>query len=164
MKNTDFSELYENYAELVYKFLLRLCGDVHQAEDLLQDTFVKVIQNVDNFDNRCRFSTWLYTIAKNTYYDSLRKKKRHPEESLTEDVVMEQSLEAHILDGDSAKEIRRMIHRLPEPYKEVFLLRFYGELSFREIGETFDKSEVWGRVTYLRGKEMLRMYLSERGC
>lgn len=71
--------------------------------------------------------------------------------------------EAHILECDAAKEIRRMIHRLPEPYKEVFLLRFYGELSFREIGETFGKSEVWGRVTYLRGKELLRTYLSERG-
>lgn len=112
MKDADFSKLYESHAEQVYKFLLGLCGDVHQAED----------------------------------------------------VAWEQSLEAHILDGDSAKEIRRMIHRLPEPYKEVFLLRFYGELSFREIGETFGKSEVWGRVTYLRGKELLRTYLSERGC
>lgn len=163
MKNTDFSDLYESHAGQVYKFLLKLCGDAHQAEDLMQDTFVKAIQSVDSFDNRCKFITWLYTIAKNTYYDSLRKKKRHPEESLTEDATLEKSLEAHILECDAAKEIRRMIHRLPEPYKEVFLLRFYGELSFREIGETFGKSEVWGRVTYLRGKELLRTYLSERG-
>ncbi|MBE5931122.1 MAG: RNA polymerase sigma factor [Lachnospiraceae bacterium] len=162
MKDADFSRLYESYAEQVYKFLLGLCGDVYQAEDLMQDTFVKAIQSVDGFDNRCKFTTWLYTIAKNTYYDSLRKKKRHPEESLTEDVTSGQSLEACILDDDSTKEIRRMIHRLPEPYKEVFLLRYYGELSFREIGETFEKSEVWGRVTYLRGKELLRTYLSER--
>lgn len=164
MKDADFSKLYESHAEQVYKFLLGLCGDVHQAEDLLQDTFVKAIQSVDGFDNRCKFTTWLYTIGKNIYYDSLRKKKRHPEESLTEDAALEQSLEANILERDAAKEIRRMIHRLPEPYKEVFLLRFYGELSFREIGETFGKSEVWGRVTYLRGKELLRTYLSERGC
>lgn len=163
MKHTDFNAMYESHAEQVYKFLLRLCGDAHLAEDLMQDTFLKAMQNVNSFDNRCKFTTWLCQIAKNTYYDSLRKKKRHPQEPLTEEFASGHSFEERIIESESATEIRKLIHRLPDPYKEVFLLRFYGELSFREIGEIFEKSEVWGRVTYLRGKEMLRTYLEERG-
>ncbi len=163
MKHTDFNVLYEEHAEQVYKFLLRLCGDAHLAEDLLQDTFLKAMQNVDSFDNRCKFTTWLCQIAKNTYYDAWRKKKNHPMEVLSEELESGQSFEEQVINRQSAQEIRKLIHRLPEPYKEVFLLRHYGELSFREIGEIFEKSEVWGRVTYLRAKEMLRTSLDGRG-
>lgn len=162
MKHEDFNKVYERHAEQVYRFLLRLCGDAHLAEDLLQDTFLKAMQNVDSFDNRCKFTTWLCQIAKNTYYDTRRKKKNHPMEELPVELDSGQSLEEQIIDNESAREIRKQIHRLPEPYKEVFLLRFYGELSFREIGEMFEKSEGWGRVTYLRGKEMLRTYLDRK--
>lgn len=162
MKHTDFNMVYEQHAEFVYRFLLRLCGDAHLAEDLMQDTFVKAMQNVDSFDNRCKFTTWLCQIAKNTYYDNLRKKKNHSLEELPEELESGQSFEEKIMDDEAAKEIRKLIHRLPETYKEVFLLRFYGELSFREIGEIFEKTEGWGRVTYLRGREMLKTYLTER--
>lgn len=81
-------------------------------------------------------------------------------EELPEELDCGHSFEEQVINKQSAQEIRKLIHRLPEPYKEVFLLRFYGELSFREIGEIFEKSEVWGRVTYLRSKEMLRTTLS----
>ena len=162
MKHADFNVLYEEHAEQVYKFLLRLCGDVHLAEDLLQDTFLKAMQSADSFDNRCKFTTWLCQIAKNTYYDSLRRKKRHPMEALTEEIPAKDSVEEQVVDSQSAQEVRKLVHRLPEPYKEVFLLRYYGELSFREIGEIFEKSEGWGRVTYLRGREMLRTYLGRK--
>ncbi len=162
MKHADINGMYEQHAEQVYRFLLRLCGDPYLAEDLLQDTFLKAMNHVDRFDNRCKFTTWLCEIAKNTYYDSLRKKQRHPQEPLPEDITSEHSIEERIIEKETAREIRKLIHRLPEPYKEVFLLRMYGELSFREIGEIFEKSEVWGRVTYLRGKEMLRVNLERR--
>ncbi len=159
MKHADFNVLYEEHAEQVYKFLLHLCGDAHLAEDLLQDTFLKAMQSVDSFDNRCKFTTWLCQIAKNTYYDSLRRKKRHPMEELTEEIPAKDSVEDQVVNSQSAQEVRKLVHRLPEPYKEVFLLRHYGELSFREIGEIFEKTEGWGRVTYLRSREMLRTNL-----
>ncbi len=162
MKHGDFDKVYERHAELVYRFLLRLCGDAHLAEDLMQDTFLKAMQNVDSFDNRCKFTTWLCQIAKNTYYDNLRKKKNTFIEELPEDLNSGQSFEEQVINDESAREIRKMIHRLPEPYKEVFLLRFYGELSFREIGEIFEKSEGWGRVTYLRSREMLKAFLDRK--
>lgn len=157
MKHMDFSKIYENHAEQIYKFLMRLCGDRQLAEDLLQDTFLKAMEKIDTFDNRCQLTTWLCQIAKNTYYDNLRKKQRHVHTYLSEELVSNEGilLEDEILKKESVREIRMLIHQLPEPYKEVFLLRFYAELSFQEIGQMFDKSEVWGRVTYLRSKAML---------
>ncbi len=157
MKHVDFNGMYEQHAELVYRFLLRLCGDAHMAEDLMQDTFLKAMEKVHTFDNRCKLTTWLCQIAKNTYYDSLRKKQRHPTAELSEEIISSEgpSLEERIVDSETAREIRASIHRLPEPYKEVFLLRFYAELPFREIGQMFDKTEVWARVTYLRSRDMI---------
>ena len=157
MEHVDFNVIYEQYAEQIYRFLIRLCGDVNLAEDLLQDTFLKAMEKVDTFDNRCKLTTWLCQIAKNTYYDSLRKKKRYSVTNLLDQdyVSDEQSLEEKMVESETIHEIRKHIHQLSEPYKEVFLLRFYAGLSFREIGQIFDKSEVWGRVTYLRAKDMI---------
>ena len=157
MSHMDFNVLYQEHAEQVYKFLLRICGDADLAEDLLQDTFVKAIEKVDTFDNRCKFTTWLCQIAKNTYFDSLRKKQKYATTALPDEELPGNgpTLEEQIVDSQTAQEIRAIIHRLPEPYKEVFLLRFYAELSFREIGQIFERSEVWGRVTYLRAREMI---------
>lgn len=156
--------VYQEHAEQVYAFLLRLCGDAHLAEDLTQDTFLKAMEKIDTFDCKCKLTTWLCQIAKNTYYDYLRKHKKYSDA----EVVLEQlsgdglTPEDTIVSKETAKEIRMLIHQLPEPYKEVFLLRFYADLSFREIGQMFGKSEVWGRVTYLRGKDMLIERMEEK--
>lgn len=163
MKSMDFNEIYKEHAEMLYRFLLRICGDEHLAEDLMQDTFLKAIEKIDTFDGRCKLTTWLCQIAKNTYFDYLRKKKNQVDAKLceihTKDVEM--SPEERLVSFEAAGEIHRMIHRLEEPYKEVFLLRHYADLPYKEIGNMFEKSEVWGRVTYLRGKEMLVQMLKE---
>lgn len=165
VKNVEFNALYEQHAEQVYRFLLRLCADPHLAEDLMQDTFLKAMEKIETFDNRCKFTTWLCQIAKNTYYDNLKKKKRHAIISLpdNETALEEDSLEEKLIEKETVHEIRKIIHQLQEPYKEVFLLRFYAELSFKEIGQIFDKSQVWGRVTYLRAKDMVLSRLENEG-
>lgn len=157
MKSVDFNEVYKEHAEMIYRFLLRMCNDEHLAEDLMQDTFLKAIEKVNTFDMRCKLSTWLCQIAKNTYFDYLRKKKKQIDVELCEEKIkdVEISAEDRLISVETTGEIHGMIHRLEEPYKEVFLLRFYANLSYKEIGNIFDKSEVWGRVTYLRGKEIL---------
>lgn len=164
MKIHEFDEIYSEHAEMIYRFLLRMCNDEHLAEDLMQDTFLKAIENVNTFDMRCKLSTWLCQIAKNTYLDYLRKKKKQTEVEFCEESIrdVEMSPEEKLMSAEMSGEIHRMIHKLEENYKEVFLLRFYANLSFKEIGNVFGKSEVWGRVTYLRGKEMLLQMLKER--
>lgn len=157
MKSMDFNEIYKEHAEMIYRFLLRMCHDEYLAEDLMQDTFLKAIEKINTFDMRCKLSTWLCQIAKNTYLDYLRKKKKQTDVENCEEINRdkEMSPEDRLMAAETTGKIHEMIHKLGEPYKEVFLLRFYANLSYKEIGNIFGKSEVWGRVTYLRGKEML---------
>lgn len=163
MAHIDFQLAYAQHAEEVYRFLLRLCGDATLAEDLLQTTFLKAIEKADTFDNRCKLTSWLCQIAKNAYFDHLRKSQRHTFKDLQDMDVPDPALsfEELLADKETAREIRLAVHLLPEPYKEVFLLRVYAELPFREIGQMFQKTEVWGRVTYLRAKEMVLKQLEE---
>lgn len=163
MKNHDMNQIYEEYAEIVYGFILRMCHDEHLAQDLLQDTFLKAIENIDTFNQKCKLTTWLCQIAKNTYFDHLRKVKKYADADLDLHTVCDKNAapEEVFITKENEQEIHLLIHKLPEPYKEVFLLRFYAELSFKDIARIFDKSEVWGRVTYLRGKDMLLEYLQK---
>jgi len=157
MKSIDFNVIYKEHAEMIYRFLLRMCKNEHLAEDLMQDTFLKAIENINKFDMRCKLSTWLCQIAKNTYLDYLRKQEKQTDTQLCEGKLQDtqMSVEDRLMMSETVGEIHGMIHMLEEPYKEVFLLRFYANLSYKEIGNVFGKTEVWGRVTYLRGKEML---------
>nr|MBQ8252863.1 sigma-70 family RNA polymerase sigma factor [Lachnospiraceae bacterium] len=165
MKHTDMNDMYREHAKIVYSFLLKMCQDPHLAEDLMQDTFLKAMEHIDAFDGKCKLTTWLCQIAKNTYYDHLRKQKKFADTEVVLDELTGggPTPEQEVLSKETAKEIRMYIHQLPEPYKEVFLLRFYAELSFREIGQMFGKSEVWGRVTYLRSKDMLIERMENKG-
>lgn len=164
MVKINFDEVYAQHAQEVYKFLLRLCNDADLAEDLLQDTFLKAMEKSESFDCRCKLTSWLCQIAKHTYYDHLRKKQRHPSVSLADapSIADSTSIEEQLQDADTARRIRLAVHTLSEPYKEVFLLRVYAELPFREIGMTFGKSEVWGRVTFLRSKDMVLRIMEEQ--
>ena len=162
MKNPDMNQIYEEYAESVFGFIVRMCHDENLAQDLLQDTFLKAIEKIDTFDQRCKLTTWLCQIAKNAYFDHLRKEKRHEEVVLWDADIecnKDNAPEEVVIAKENKQEILIYIHKLPEPYKEVFLLRFYAELSFKEIAKIFNKSEVWGRVTYLRSKDMLLEFL-----
>ena len=157
MKSVDFNDVYSEHAEMIYRLLMRMCNDEHLAEDLLQDTFLKAIEKIDTFDMRCKLSSWLCQIAKNTYFDYYRKKKNPILLELCEEQMAEFDIspENKVVQKETMEEIIATIHNLDEPYKEVFWLRFYGEMSYKEIGSIFGKSEVWGRVTYSRTKEMI---------
>lgn len=161
MKNPDMNQIYEKYADVVYGFILRMCHDENLAEDILQDTFLKAIEKINTFDQKCKLTTWLCQIAKNTYFDYLRKITKCEEVLLDETLTCDRNNlpEDVAISKENKQEILSLIHKLQEPYKEVFLLRFYAELSFKEIARIFGKSEVWGRVTYLRSKDMLLEFL-----
>lgn len=146
---TEFEEVYRLYFRDVYRYCLALCRDEETAEEVTQETFFKALNAIDQFDGRCRLYVWLCQIAKNTYF-SMRSKKR-PDGPET-DIPAGESLEERLLTKESAFEIHRVLHRLEEPYKEVFSLRTFGELPFKQIGELFGKTESWARVTYHRAR------------
>lgn len=143
----EYQEIYSLYFQDVYKYMLALSRDPNLAEEITQETFFKALKSLDSFRGQCKLYVWLCQIAKNTYLSYLKKHKEPEiEETLTG------SLEERMLEEESAFLIHQALHNLPEPYKEVFSLRVLGELSFRQIGLLFGKSENWARVTYHRAR------------
>lgn len=143
----EYQEIYSLYFQDVYKYMLALSRDPNLAEEITQETFFKALKSLDSFRGQCKLYVWLCQIAKNTYLSYLKKHKEPEiEETLTG------SLEERMLEEESAFLIHQALHNLPEPYKEVFSLRVLGELSFRQIGLLFGKTENWARVTYHRAR------------
>lgn len=143
----DYQEIYTLYFQDVFKYVLALSRDPSLAEEITQEAFFKALKSLDSFQGQCKLYVWLCQIAKNTYLSYLKKHKEpEKEETLTS------SLEEMMLDKESVFLIHQALHNLPEPYKEVFSLRVLGELSFRQIGLLFGKTENWARVTYHRAR------------
>ena len=153
----NIQEVYEQYFTVVYRYLLSLSHNTHIAEELTQETFFKALKKVDDFRGDCDLRVWLCQISKNTYYDYLKKNKKYAPESQeeTEDIFTSDLLQ-NFSDKETAFQVHQVLHRLSEPYKEVFSLRTFGELTFREIGMLFGKSENWARVTYYRARVKIR--------
>lgn len=147
----DIKIVYDKYFKDVYKYVLSLTLNESIAEEVTQETFFKAIKNIDKFDGRCTLFVWLCQIAKNTFFTHYQKSKRF---SSIEEQLMKTTdcFEEYLLDKESAFEIHKVLHKLEEPYKEVFSLRVFSELSFRQIAELFNKTESWARVTYHRAK------------
>ena len=146
---TEFEEVYRLYFRDVYRYCLALTRDEQVAEEVTQETFFKALKAIDQFDGKCRLYVWLCQIAKNTYF-SMRAVRG--EELIRGEPVSPENLEERLLTKESAFEIHRILHRLEEPYKEVFSLRTFGELPFKQIGALFGKTESWARVTYHRAR------------
>lgn len=155
-------EIYKDYYEIVYKYLFCLTHDKDLSEDLAQETFVKMIKNIDKFSGKSKLSSWLCEIAKNNWIDYLRKNKRQIEivkgskEDKEIEIQSEQNIEDEFIEKENKDNVYEKINSLDEISKKVMYLRAQGELSFKEIGDVLGKSENWARVTFYRGKQKLK--------
>lgn len=152
----DFGEIYLEYFSDVYKYVLSLCVDENLAEEITQDTFFKAMQQIDKFNGSCKLYVWLCQIAKNTYFTHYKKRKRIVSDLETDIPNTLYDLESDYLDKDTARRLHIELHKLKEPYKEVFTLRVFGELPFSQIGELFEKTDSWARVVFYRAKKQLQ--------
>ena len=150
----DFNELYNAHVDDVYRYVLSLCRNKHIAEDITSTTFLNAIKAADKFKGECNIKVWLCQIAKNSYYNFAKRNKLADKTST--DQPPNDGFELQLLDKSQAFEIHKVLHLLNEPYKEVFSLRIFAELSFKEIGELFSKSESWARVSFHRAKTKIR--------
>ncbi len=155
----SMDELYRAHANMIYRYLLALSGDVHTAEELTQETFYQAVRCIDRYDGSCKETTWLCAIAKNLYQAWQRKHWRETE-VLEDSLPSDKTPESDVLRRLEYLELLQQIHTLEEPGREVLYLRLFGQLSFREIGEVLHKSENWARVTFYRGKEKLKKELN----
>lgn len=152
MKN--FEKIYNLYFEDVYRFILTLSQNKVLAEEITQETFFKALKNIDKFRGNCKIKVWLCQIAKNTYYSHQKHQKRYVYDEPPK--LTDNNFESILYDREQAFEIHKALHCMDEPYKEVFTLRVFGELSFKQICEIFEKTESWARVTFYRAKQKIQ--------
>ena len=160
----DFEQVYQTYFKSVYRYIRRLSGDEQLAEEITSETFVQVMRSIGSFRGDCDLRVWICQIAKNTYYTHLKKQNRIA--ALDEEAwlaladpaaLVEERLDAK----EDAQRIRALLHTLPEPYKEVFMWRTLGELSFAEIGALYGKTANWACVTYHRARQQIKTGMEE---
>lgn len=160
----ELEQLYNAYFNDVYLYIRKLSGDEHIAEDITSETFFKAIGSIESFRKDCDFRVWLCQIAKHTYYSYLKKQKRT---SCIEDFELESMVDPHafidekIITQEQTIQIQKLLHTIPETYKEVFMWRVFADLSFKQIGQIFDKTDNWACVTYHRARAMLKNRLED---
>jgi RNA polymerase sigma-70 factor (ECF subfamily) len=168
----EFAKLVDAYSTQIYRLALKILGDAQDAEDVLQNTFMKAIQSINGFEGRSNLSTWLYRIAVNEALMQLRRRKpvipvamdyeeddmelQHPTQFTDWCCLPEEEL----LSAESKRFLDRAIRRLPEKLKVVFVLRDIEGLSIRETSETLELTETAVKTRLLRARLNLREQLS----
>ena len=160
----DFEQVYQTYFKSVYRYIRRLSGDEQLAEEITSETFVQVMRSIGTFRGDCDLRVWICQIAKNTYYTHLKKQNRVA--ALDEEAWLALAdpaapVEERLDAKEGAQRIRALLHTLPEPYKEVFMWRTLGELSFAEIGALYGKTANWACVTYHRARQQIKTGMEE---
>ncbi len=153
---TSFEEVYELYFKDVYLFVYSLSKDKEIAEDITSETFLKALNSLDTYRGDSDVKVWLFQIAKNSYFSYLRKYQKVTALDTISEIEDTLNIEKIVSTADESMTIHKVLHELPEPYKEVFTLRVFGNLSFKQIGEVFKKTDNWACVTFYRAKQKIR--------
>lgn len=153
--------------EAVYRYVLSLCKDSVTAEDITQETFLKAMKASDSFKSKSSLYTWLCAIAKRQWLNQCKKQNREAlicGDSITDSLPSSAtSIEQLVSEKDTVMHIHKLLHEMNEPYKEVFTLRVFGQLSFAEIAGLFMKTEGWARVTYHRAGKIINEKMRKDG-
>lgn len=158
--DSDFEKVYKEYFRDVYLYVKHLSGgDEQLAEDITSETFFRALRAAGSFRDECSVRAWLCRIAKNCLLSYCKKSSR--EFAADDDVLdlkasSDEDPEKIVIQSEEAAEAKKLTASLPEVYRKVFTLRAFGDMSFREIGRRFGKSENWACVTYHRARKMLR--------
>lgn len=163
MTSEEFERIYQLYFKDVYYYILSLSRNEYIAEDITSETFLKAMKAIDNFRGDTKLSVWLCQIAKNEYFSYLRKNKRIEFRKDLDNLMEKEDInifERDIICKDEFIRINSIIDSsLQEPYDEIFRLRFYRELSFKEIGKLFGKTDNWACVIYHRARKKIQKEL-----
>ena len=164
-----FAELVEKYKQPLFNFVFRTLRDEAESEDVAQNTFLQVYKSRDRYERTAKFSTWLFTIARNLCLNEIRRRSRHPAESIEESHAeyedqprQQYEDKAHIaapdklLHGELAQKIEEALAELPENQRTAILLCRQDELSYEEIAEVLDCSLSATKSLIHRGREALK--------
>lgn len=158
---TQLEDIYNTYFKDVFLYVYSLSGDKYIAEDITSETFMKALTSLDSFRGDSDIRVWLCQIAKNSYYSYLRKKKSFVDLESLPEPASEDNVEQEITTSEASMKVHEIIQNLKEPYRKVFTLRVFGELSFKQIGKLYAKSDNWACVTYHRAREKIKARLGD---
>jgi RNA polymerase sigma-70 factor (ECF subfamily) len=148
-----FEELVSRHEKPLLHFIRKKCRHSGEAEELLQETFLRVVRSAPDYEPKAKFTTWVYTIARNLCIDRARKKKGHTEMSLDKpigddpdgdtfvDQMADEQADSASVDHDRKrfrKKLAEALDALPDKQREVFTLREFSGLKYREIAEVVD--------------------------
>lgn len=154
-----FRMLYERYSGRIFSFVIRYTADYHEAEEIVQETFLRLHRKADSFKPSAKFSTWLFQIAMNLCRD---RGRRLPRRAISSEGIPEKAVSAGPLDDlrqAEAKEIiEEVLKKLPDEERSVLLLRLHEDLTFDEIATIVGRSE---RTVRERMKQARKKFLEE---
>lgn len=172
-----FDRLYREHVDRIYRFAQRLCGQVDDAKDLVQDTFLNAYRGLNRFRGDAQISTWLYTIASRACIRMRRKRKEEPERELsleefiptsegefklqipTDGLTPEEALE----NKELRRALQQAIEKLPKRYRLVLVLRDMEGLTAKEVGSIMGLNERAVKSRLHRARLFVRRELSARG-
>lgn len=164
MTEKEFAELMKKYSEPLYWQIRRMVNNHEDANDLLQNTFMKAWANADSFRNDAKISTWLYRIAVNESLDFLRKQKRMNDEvSIDEVNAIANMLSADkYFDGDEIQaKLQAAISTLPPAQRTVFNMRYFDDMKYSEISEILGTSEGGLKASYHLAVQKISNFFSK---
>lgn len=162
-EKSGFEKLYETCYMRVYSYAMSLAGNQDMAQEIAQETFYRAFTAKSGFRRESNPVTWLCAIARNLFLDEMRRQSKNAWAQPDADADSGVNIEREAEDMDASCRIHRALCELEEPYRKVFEMRIFGELSFREIGGVCEKTETWARVTYHRAKLKLQERMGVHG-
>ncbi|MBP1937328.1 RNA polymerase sigma-70 factor (ECF subfamily) [Paenibacillus sediminis] len=168
-----FAEIVELYKDKIYYLAYRMLNNRHEAEDIVQETFLRVYKNLERYDEHQKFSTWIYRIGTNLCIDRLRKRKavysldaEVNDQEGSDGYAMipgdERTPESEFLLSETQTTIRDAIDSLPAKYKSVMILRYLQDLSLQEISDVLDMPVTTIKTRVHRGRDFLRKKLENK--
>lgn len=152
----DIDEIYKKYANSIKNYIFSITNDALLSEEIMQETFVIAISQINKFRGECKISTWLYSIAKNILYKRQKKEKSKQMISIDDiDIVDHKIIEEEYISKENKMKLYEALQKLDANTREVMYLKLTGDLTFKEIGKIMNKSENWARVIFFRGKQKL---------
>lgn len=165
-----FGQLVDLYKDKIFHLAYRMTGSRQEAEDIVQETFMRVYANLDKYDSRWKFSTWIFRIGNNLCIDRLRKRRptwsldaENPDADGVDGYAMlptnDASPEDRMVLSEMQKNIRDAIAQLPDKYRSVVVLRYLQDLSLNEIADILELPVSTVKTRLHRGRESLRRKL-----
>ncbi|RTE11437.1 RNA polymerase sigma factor SigW [Paenibacillus whitsoniae] len=167
-----FAELVELYKDKIFHLAYRMLNNKQEAEDAVQETFLRVYTNLHRYDENQKFSTWIFRIGTNLCIDKLRRRRN----TYSLDAEMsdgegadfyamlpsdEDTPEEQLIVSETQAQIHRAIASLPEKYKSIVVLRYLHDMSLQEISDVLDMPVTTIKTRVHRGREYLRKKLEQ---